>query len=304
MNRLLIALVACASLLVGCAKSSTSTVVNEDGSWKRTVKLTVSKMTEGDESPWPDTFSLPKEGYTSASKVDKQERITTLVHNAKLGEGPLTDIIVREKGETIFKNYVTVRRLDENRVEYYEKVVFTKAKGAGNEGDKMIEELKAVIPASVNATDAECKQVSNDTMVGVMRMFLGPEDIMIGIFFTNPDGAERRLKAKMFKLIDKNLAKTFGDRMTAEQRTDAIKQMVTKLDGKKVLEDQKSSKGEAAASGDSGLIGMSTSVKLPGKILETNGEIDPFTGEVYWDFISNTAEFEPLEMRAICELKQ
>jgi hypothetical protein len=303
-NRFLILLAVATALLTGCAKSSSSTVVNGDGSWTRTVKLTVSKTTEDASEPFPEVFALPKDGYTATSKTEKQDKITTLVRKAQLGEGPLTDILVKENGETLCKNFVIVRRLDENRVEYYEKIVYTKAASQKNQNEikEIATTLRGQIPQKVNATEEEVLKISNDTFQNILRLIVGPDDMLIGVLLTNPDGAERRIKSRVFKAMDQNMQKVFGDRMNADERTNAIRRFVSAMDSKKVIGDPKSTSDPSSSNGN--MVGMSTSVKFPGKVLETNGEIDPLTGEVYWDYLSIASEVAPLELRAICELKQ
>jgi hypothetical protein len=49
---------------------------------------------------------------------------------------------------------------------------------------------------------------------------------------------------------------------------------------------------------------MSVCVKFPGEVISSNGEIDPYTGEVFWDFLSATAELEPLELRVKFRVKK
>jgi hypothetical protein len=233
------------------------------------------------------------------------DKITTLERDGKIGDGVMTDIIVKSKKETILKNYATVRRLDDGRIEYYEKIVFTKPNSTElDKGAQMfMDEMKNSLPEGVAISDDELKTITRNTMTGMVRLMFGPDDFLLAYAFTSPDGAQRRLKGKIATTMDKQMLITLGDRMNEEQRMASIRKVIAKLDNINTFDPKNKANASPEQSGTDNMVGMSTSVKLPGKVLETNGTIDPLTGEVYWDFLSVSGEFASLELRAICEGK-
>ena len=50
------------------------------------------------------------------------------------------------------------------------------------------------------------------------------------------------------------------------------------------------------------MIPLTFSVKLPGKIISSNGELDAFSGEVYWAMFAISPTLEDVTMTAICEV--
>ena len=311
MNRLnLIWLVVACSMLVGCASSSATSTVNVDGSWSRTLKLTEnSSLSLGDDQKAgqtkPSVFSMPSGSeWSRTEEVKPESKVVTLKRSFGPGEGPITDIILREKETTKLKNFVMVRKLEGNKLEYYEKIVFLTPNGEKQQKDMadFINEMKKAMPTG-KATDDDYKALAKKSGIALVRMLVGPDDHLFGTMILNPDGAVRRLRSKFGMTESKILAEQMGDRMTQTERDEVVKKMMKSFDNSTMLGSKKPGSSPDQSSQSAGdLIGMSVSVSLPGKILETNGEIDTFTGEVFWDFASASAEGDVLELRAICQL--
>ena len=295
-------LVVISFLLAGCSHTSSESTVNADGSWSRSLKLTVSKGMTDDK--WADIFAMPGTDWSKSEEIKDSEKITVLKRNFKPGTEPVTDIIIREKETTKLKNFVMVRKLDGNRLEYYEKIVFLAPNGEKQqkETDQYIQEMKKYMPAGM-ASDEDYKAMAKKTSTALIRILLGPEDHMFGTLLLNPDGAARRLRSKLGVLENKVLIDQFGGKMTEDERNGVIKKMLQSFDKETMIGSTKpSTNPDQANQSQTDFVGMSVSVKLPGKVIETNGEIDGFTGEVFWDFASNSAETDVLELRAICQL--
>jgi hypothetical protein len=304
MNKLhLIWLAMISFLLVGCAHTSSESMVNADGSWSRTLKLTVGKSMTDDK--WTDIFAMPSADWNKSEVIKDSEKITTLKRNFKGGEDPVTDIIIREKGNTKLKNYVMVRKLEGNRLEYYEKIVFLTPdpEKQAKELDQYILEMKKIMPPG-RATDSDYKAMSKKTGTALIRILLGPDDHLFGTLLLNPDGAVRRLRSKVGQVESKILAEQMGDRMTQDERDEVVKKLLSTFDESSSMLTGKKPSGSPDQSSQSqvDMVGMSVSVKMPGKIIEFNGEIDGYTGEIFWDFASSSAEADVLELRAICQL--
>jgi hypothetical protein len=110
------------------------------------------------------------------------------------------------------------------------------------------------------------------------------------------------MKAKFGRALDTLLNKEFGDKMDANARLKAIRTLIAQLDSGKLLEGSKEKQKEGP-SDDSNLIAMFTSVKLPGRIVESNGELDEVSGEVFWAYYPEAAQLGDVTLRAVCEVK-
>ncbi len=310
--RFLAALVAVAAL-VGCSRTSTSTVVDANGDWHRTVKLTVSKgMSMGEEGAkadeWPSPFKLPTEaGWTKTEAIKDEEKTTTISKDCQAGETLLTDVVLRDEKtkETVLKNFVRVREIEPGVFEYYEKIVNPNPEKFSEGADfaKFKTALEKALPEGISIEEAEAEVVSKQMLISISRIMFGPEDHLFGTLITNPEGAIRRLKLGLGKSLDGALKQHLSAKLTDDQRKDLVKKMMADLDADSI---KNSKKADAAPGGksDGTFTGMSVSVKLPGEIISSNGEIDPYTGEVFWDFLSASAGIEPLELRAVCRVKK
>ena len=301
-------LIAFSVFLVGCASTSSSTAINADGTWTRTLKLTVRDMPSfgdnGKQEKKPEVFGVPAGADWTKSEEKKPDgTVTTYKKSFKVGDDLATDIIIKGKDGTKYKNFVTVRKLEGNRLEYYEKIVLVGSKTSMNlsGASEYMSTLKDALPPG-KATDEDLKIVGQKTEVAMIRMMLGPDDHLFGLMLTNLDGATRRIRNKVGSVLNRVLTDQFGTRLTDQERSAAIKKIIAKFDNENPLDPAKSASSADPTDTNSSFLGMSAAVKLPGKIVSTNGEIDEYTGEVYWDFMSDSAGPDVLELRAICQL--
>lgn len=288
--------------VVGCAKTSSTTVVEENGNWTRTVKYTIGKDPGADQ--WMDVFALPEDGSFKKSEETKEsEKITTLTKSYKVGIDPISDIIIKDKGATMVKNYVMVREIAPGKFEYFEKIVYPNPKvdKLNSDSEKYIATLKAALPPGV-ATDEEIKLIAKKSVVAFMRLLFGPDDHLFGTLLLNPDGAGRRLKFRIAKQQYDLLRATLGNKITDEQIQQTVKTMLKDLDVEDKAKGSQPDPNAAGPGNNSDFVGISVAVKMPGTLVETNGDIDPLTGEVFWDLASNSAELEPVELRAVYQV--
>jgi hypothetical protein len=250
------------------------------------------------DDKWADIFAMPGPDWSKSEEIKESEKITTLKRNFKPGEGPVTDIVIREKETTKLKNFVVVRKLEGNKLEYYEKIVFLTPNGEkqDKEADEYIKQMKKFMPPG-KATDEDFKAMAKKSGTALVRVLLGPDDHLMGTLILNPDGAARRLRSRLGIIENKVMLEQLGGKMTQAERDGVVQQILQTFDKETILGKNKpSANPDQANQSQADFIGMSVAVKLPGKVIETNGEIDGYTGEVFWDFASNSAESEVLEL--------
>ena len=315
--RFVIAPLAMAALLVatGCSRTSSSTVVDANGDWHRTVKFTISKgvgagvgAESGVGQEWPNPFKLPTEaGWKKSESVKDDEKTITLSRDFHAGDNLLTDIVVRNEKtmETSLKNFVRVKEVETGVFEYYEKILNPNPAKESDQADiaKFQASLRAAMPAGITVEDAEVTAISKKMAVSIARIMFGPDDHLVGSFITNPEGTIRRLKLRLGKFLDAGIKETLAAKLSDDQRKAVVTKLMQEIDAESFKESKKAQASSGDGS-DGSLMGMSVSVKVPGEIISSNGEIDPYTGEVFWDFLSATAELEPLELRVKFRVKK
>lgn len=288
----------------GCARSMSETSVANDGSWTRTVKFTIPKEAPmgGDAPKFEDTFVVPGAGWKVERTTDKENQVLTATRSAKLGETISKDIQVKTKKGIVCVNEVKVTELAPGKFEYLETVKYV-----GPDKPDISEAQKWMAPLLADVLPAGTNPAINQRFVGEMfaemwHIIFGPSEPLLSQLFFSPDLAERRMKAKFGRALDRLLAKEFGDKMDADARLKAIRTLIAKLDADKVLEGPKEKQKEGQSE-DSNLVAMFTSVKLPGRIVESNGETDEVSGEVFWAYYPEAAQIGDVVLRAVCEVK-
>ena len=303
--RFLVALLAVATL-VGCARTSSTTIVDANGDWHRTVKLTISKgMGVSDPSAsteeWPNPFKLPSGAeWTKTESVKDSEKTITLSRDVKAGDTQLTDIIGQDEKskKTTLKNFVQVKEIEPGVYEYYEKIINPNPEPFSTNTDaiKFKESLVKALPEGISLDDETMNLMTKQMVISISRIMFGPDDHVFGSLITNPEGAGRRIKAKLGKVLDGAFKTHLSAKLNDEQRKAVITKLMAEVDGESIKDSKKSEASPDKAS-EGSFLGMSVCVKFPGEIISTNGEVDPYTGEVFWDFLSASAELEPLELR-------
>lgn len=297
------------ALVGGCVRTNTDTVVTEDGSWTRTVKYTIQKE---DMMGKPNTFdqfiALPTgTEWKTSQATEKENLVFTAVRQAKLGDTITNDLQIKQKGKPILANTVTVRDLGNGRYEYLETIQYVgeaKPDLPSPEGELMAMLRESLV--GIEVTDAQIKEMSQAAMIDLWRIIFGPTRPMLPSLILHPDLGERELRRSFGRTMDVQFEKFFGDKMDKDARLKAIRSLMAKMDAEKVMgpTKEKAQSESSSGEGDQGFVSMSTIVKLPGRIVEANGEIDEVSGEVFWAFFSESPQMAPLTLRAVCEVKK
>ncbi len=295
-------------ITIGCARTSSSTEVNADGSWKRTVKFTVAKQ-EGMQSPGADVlFDLPKgDAWTSKKNEKKDETEWVFTRTCKVDELINKDIAIREPekegkpGGMMMVNEVTVKQIAPNRFKYREtfRWVGKQKEGADKKAAEAMK-LKEILPVELQKEE-DMKKVSMGMQVEMLRAMFGPGEPMVTGLLSNPEYGVRKLMNRLAKSFDKVLADVYGDRLPMDDRRKLVAKIVQGA-SESVLEEKKSEASDPGGSSSGPPVTMYMSVKLPGRIVETDGEVDPYSGEVFWSMYPEAASLGEVSIQATCEI--
>lgn len=293
--------------LTGCMRANTETTISDNGAWTRTVKFVIPKE---DMMGKPATFDavvdLPKGPEWQTNQVTEKENLVfTGTRKANLGETITDDLRIKQKEKPALSNTVTVRDLGNGRFEYIETITYIGEKTTGMKGSR--DELHGMLRESlgdVKITEDQLTAITDAAMVDLWRIIFGPTRPLMPTLAMHPDLGERELRRAFGKTMDAQFERQLSTQMDKDARLRAIRTLMTKMDSEKIMgparEETEASGGEG---GNDGLISMTTVVKLPGRIIEANGEIDEVSGEVFWAFYSESPIIGPLVLRAVCEVK-
>lgn len=315
-------LLALASLLAtGCSRAVITTTVKSDGAFSRKIVFHGPSGDKGAGLGGPgmgaelkDTFEMPAGGpwKTKREKLESEETYTA-ERDLTPGSVQKQDIAIKSgdqaKPGVFVVNEATVRSIGPGKWEYHETLHW---KGKlpdliANADPDMMKKVKASLPPAL-ATDALVRQVSVDVDKELWHLLFGPGDPLISSWtqlMMEPEAVGRKMSLRMGPGLDKALAAQLGAKLTAQERRECVRKIIT------ALVDDLNSKAGAGANpakagdkpdfGEAAMTALTFSVKLPGKIVSTNGQRDDYTGEVYWSVYPQAAVLGDVELTAICD---
>lgn len=297
------------SLLVtmGCAKLGVYVEVAKDGSWTREDTFHASAGTGmgGPEKKIEDYFELPSgEGWTTSREEEGKELVFRATRRLALGEVLKGDIQVNLGRGRRVTNEVTVRRTAPDRIEYVEVLRW--------EGERKvltdeplepedIEKIRKILPEKV-ATEENARELGLAIREEALRFLFDPADPLFSHILTHPDLIERQLKRRIPPMLDEALLKKFGDALTQEERAEIVRRALEASNPLSKASPEANADPAKSEESKDDLVPMSFYLVPPGKVIETNGKLDPLTGDVYWAIFPWLVEAHgTLELRALCE---
>lgn len=302
--------------LYGCGRTSTVTEVKPDGSFVRTLTFRGQPPAEGEGAivmgPTVDTlFELPGGAAWKVTREKKDnELVITAVRTFPAGTAAQQDMALKAKGKApmgrLLVNSVAIRQIAPGRWEYRETLRWQgeRPKELVNPDPQMLQAIKATLPANL-ATDANVHDVAQIAVRGLWRLLFGPGDPLLSQLLMHPDLAERKLKRLATQVMTATLEQKFGNQLSGENRAAIARRIVEQgLESTKSLTQEKANPNAAPQKEEdepAGMVAMAFTVKLPGKIVSSNGDVDEASGEVFWALYGQAAAVGDVEMVAVCE---
>lgn len=288
--------------LGGCSRVSVTTTVNADGSWSRRNEFTQSKSNPGSSGQLADTFVLPVgAGWKLSKSVTKDEVkcLATLHLN-----GPAQcerDVSVRRKnlGPVLVTNSAVVRQVSPGVWEYRETLHWAgpKPKELTDPPADVIKAIKTALPAAL-ATDSAARALVPRLIQGVWSAIFGPGQSILPTMLLQPDAAEHMLRQRTGAGIDRALGETFGSRISQAERRVTVARLVGAI--AEQTKGQSSSGGAKTSESTDGtdLPSLTFTLKPPGRIIRSNGEVDEYSNEIWWSLYPEAAALGDVVMTA------
>lgn len=329
-------LVLALAALCGCSSVSVETTVNPDGSFSRSVSYTLVKSPMGGETKIEDLAVLPSgEAWTVTRGKEKDNAVVTAKADFKKG-AKVTDLMLVQKVEkkqsfgfggpkkeeekpkpkpkTLFDNEVTVREIAPGKFEYRE-VLRWKGKSAMQDmGTPKPEELKEVfakLPESLRS-EAEAKKIALQLGRSLIQSIFGPSEPLMPHLLLNTTLAMRMIRIRAGNDMIDWMEKEYGDKLSEAQRVSTVRQLLEEFDMESKLDkEMEKSKPKMGPGGDKEkkdkeeveLVALNFALKFPGKVIETNGKLDRFSGRVFWSLYPPATGIGDVELRAVFTTK-
>jgi hypothetical protein len=255
-----------------------------------------------------DIFALPSgAGWKSHTvKTDKDYSIV-LERTLRAGDSLQGDLSIRADADKLqLVNGVTVRRVGPRRFEYLETLSWKAPKEPGSIREIKPEDLagiKAALPPPL-ATDANARGLAVKVGGLLVRLMFGPGDPLLALGLMHPDLAERRASQRIGVAMMTALEEQFGDKLSVEQRKEVVRKVIAGSFASARPAQPDPSAGPPDKSSSGGLTPLMFIVRTPGRVVSSNGEMDEFTGEVYWALFPEAASLKDVTLTAVCEMPE
>ena len=307
-------LLAAALFASACARARVTTEIHSDGSWTRTVALSGQQKKHGLQvtPSLEDTFVIPAgSGWKSSEELKDDNRTLTLERSMPAGATLEGDISVKsselgkspsEPGKLRLVNSVAVKTTGPHQLEYRETLHWT---GPSNKllGDLQpadLARLKAHLPQAL-ATDANCQALVDKAARLATPVLFGPGDPLLAVGLLHPDLALYRANQRIGAVLVQALEQQFGDQLKAAERHEVVRQLIREMFLSNKISQPDPAVAEPPPPNSTGLTPLMFIVKPPGKVVSTNGEIDEFTGEIFWGMFEEAAAFKDVVLTAVVE---
>jgi len=214
-------------------------------------------------------------------------------------------------GRVLITNEVSVREVAPGRLEYREVLRWNGARPTdlAKADEELAATVKSALPPALASDGALVAAVQRDIQRSFFRLLMGPgADPIFATFLTHQDLAEYRIRQRLASAVVASVEANVGDKLPPTERkavsdkliADMSKAFAAQTKSKAGPPDPSSGGEEKDESGP--LVAVFVRVKMPGKVVETNGEYDPLTGEVIWPMYSQAVALEDVTLTAICEV--
>lgn len=297
---------AAAFLLTACARARVTTQIQPDGSWTRTVALTGQQKKDGLQATptLEDTFAIPSGAeWKSTDELKDNNRTLTFERSFPPGASLQGDVSIKssEPGKMRLVNQVTVKPAGPHRWEYRETLQWKgpPTKLLGDIRPEDLARLKMHLPKPL-ATDANARALADKTAVLAIPVLFGPGDPLLALGLLHPDLAMYRASQRIGAVLVKALEQQFGDQMTPTERRQVVQQLIQETFSSGIVS-QPDPSAVTKPANSSGLTPLMFIVKPPGRVVSTNGEIDEFSGEIFWALFEEAALYQDVVLTAIVD---
>jgi hypothetical protein len=298
---------AAAFLLSSCAHARVTTRIQSDGSWTRTIALTGQQKKGGIQATptLDDTFVVPTgSGWKSSEETKDNNRVLTLERSLAAGATLDGDISIKgsEPGKLRLVNQVTVKAAGPHQLEYRETLHWQgpPSQLLSDIHPEDLARLKSHLPKPL-ATDANARALADKAVELGVPVVFGPGDPLLALGLLHPDLALYRANQRLGAMLVKALEQQFGDKMQPAERREVARQLIQETFATAKISDPDPAAAAATPANSSGLTPLMFIVQPPGKVVSTNGEIDEFTGEIFWAMFEEAASYKDVVLTAVLE---
>ncbi len=297
-------LFAAALLLSACARARVTTQIQSDGSWTRTVALTGQQKTDGFQlaPTLEDTFVIPAgSGWKSTEEVQDNNRTLTLERTLPAGAHAAWRR-VHQKFRTWQESRTRQAAAGEPRRRQSDGTP-----SIGISRDAALDRPSQQAPGRYSTGGLGALEIASSAGPGHRcqcpgacwtrrrccrcPFCLGQGDPLLAVGLLHPDLALYRANQRIGAVLVKALEQQFGEKMQPAERREC--RQATHSGNARSPERYRNPippPPRLPPPNSAGLTPLMFIVKPPGRVVSTNGEIDGFSGEIFWALFEEAAD--------------
>lgn len=308
--------VVCANGCIPEARVVVTTGANGDGSYTRRVEYyAYSGQENGDMLTYGrklnEDFVLPRgTPWKTKRRLQEDYEVYIAERTLQVGEPLQHDIVIKESKKAKdgpFDNEGIVREIMPGRLEYREVLRWQGGRAAKKNMDlvpEMFKLLKDNLPKAL-ANDLTAQDINSTLSREMWRVLMGPNDPLIFQNLLHPDLDKRRFNQRIGAVVDKALREKFGDRLNTAERLVVTRKLLKEFNATDIVNKAMSGPGPERRRDDGTWpVPLTFAVRLPGKVVATNGEYDEITSEVFWGLYHFAPAFEDVVLTATWEVEK
>lgn len=286
--------------LTGCARVENSGTLTADGGLERKLKISVPAMQGMDDTPLPKSFvefSQPGSWRVTESKKG-EESILEAVRTLPPGHAAEWDFRINDGSKDKAAVRMSAVKLPDGTISYTETWTWLGGPPESTDNVKKVEAALKKHLAPMNATDAQVQSAMSRVQKRMWRELFGPGNPIVATLMLNPSDGLRRLNRVGAEEVLAFLKDEFP--ATPEDQRRTIARAFAREASAASQEDVTPKPQEAQASqGNSAVVTITTSIKGPGSLVESNGTYNFVEDDVSWSMFLEACQLEPVVLRAV-----
>jgi hypothetical protein len=292
-----------ALLAGGCARVESLSQVDASGSLERKVTMRVAQMGMDEDPKTLPSNLITLQGQPAWKVTTSKDGTDSILEASRTlapGDSESGSFTVTNGSSSKARCQVKAVKRDDGTIEYTETWIWEGKQsppitGVLNEAGR--ESLKKHL-TPLGAAEADLAAIEASVGRDLKRAVLGPGEPMLMILLTDPSLGLRKIRAKMVGYLESAIVKRLPDTDPGARKKAVlaiVTETATELDKKRTATADSAQGPESSGM----LLSFSLAVQGPGQVIETNGEVDPVDGRVYWSMFLDAVEGENLVLRAV-----
>ena len=169
---------------------------------------------------------------------------------------------------------------------------------------ELLASLASSLPSALAADHLALGAVALRIQRELWQALFGPGDPLLGLLISHSELGEFKLTKRLAESAMGALEAAYGEKLSTDARRAVAGKIVSALTqrvSQKTKKQMNTGPGGAGESNDDPLVALLVKAKLPGKLVQSNGEQDPITGEVVWGLFSQAPAAGDITLTAVCE---